>query len=168
MAALLRPGAKRRRCRASFNAPPTPGQTGGSHCAAAAPMNLHPLQQTRGAYRELLVGLLGYSLPTLVFPLVGSPAHSFRLRWRPVPAALSVTAELAHALINPLALGDVDGEREKRTDPRASPPVLAASHREHSTHLPRRGGRSGRPRLLGARFILLGFRKSLLDRLSGH
>jgi hypothetical protein len=34
IAALLRPGDKRRRCRASFNAPPTPDRKGGSHCAA--------------------------------------------------------------------------------------------------------------------------------------
>jgi hypothetical protein len=95
IAALLRPGAKRRRCCASFNAPPTPGRTGGSHCAAAAPMNLHPLQQKRGAYRELLVGLLDYSLPTLIFPLVGSPARPFRLCRRRVPAAPSFAAKLA-------------------------------------------------------------------------
>jgi hypothetical protein len=60
-----------------------------------AAMNLDQLQQARGAYGELLVGLLERSLPALVFPLVGSPTHPFRLCRRCVPAAPSFAAKLA-------------------------------------------------------------------------
>jgi hypothetical protein len=95
MAALLRPGAKRRRCRASFNAPLTPGRTGGSHYAAAAAMDLHPLQQARGAYRKLVVGSLDRPFPECVFPLIRLPAHPFRLPWRRIPGAPPFTAKLA-------------------------------------------------------------------------
>ena len=57
--------------------------------AATAAMNLDQLQQARGAYRKLLVGFLDRSLPAFVSPLVGSPAHPFRLDRGAVPAVAS-------------------------------------------------------------------------------
>jgi hypothetical protein len=86
--------AKRQRCRASFNTPSTAGRTGARIIAAAAAMNLDPLQQPPGPDREILVGLLDHSLPAFVFPLVGSPTHPFRF-WRGnVPGAPSFTTKL--------------------------------------------------------------------------
>jgi serine O-acetyltransferase len=64
IAALLRPGAKRRRCRASFNAPPTPGRTGGSHCApgiiAAAIADLVAIRMRDPAAENYLSPFLYY------------------------------------------------------------------------------------------------------------
>ena len=59
------------------------------------------LAQPARPYHKLLVGLLDDSLPALVFPLIGSPAHPFWFRRRSIPTLRSIATQLSVELCGP-------------------------------------------------------------------